>query len=409
MITRECFLKQEPSFPFERLAPRERILFFDIETTGLRAGSASLYLIGTVFYEDGRWKLRQHFAEHMGEEMQLLEAFFSLIKERRKEGRVFLVSYNGDGFDLPFLRNCIRQYGLPYDFQGTFSLDLYPKIKPYRRLAGLADCRLKTVEKLCGIFREDRYTGGELIGVYEEYLRLSGLEEGSCEYTEMNRKLRDRCLEALLLHNAEDIMDMPAVMDILGYESLFAGELEITESRLMMPGGATGPNAGTGAADAGQVPGGTAPVWDIRARLALPLPKGIWEETPVYTLSVSEEDPLELNLAVTLYQGELRSFYADYKNYYYLPAEDYAIHKSVGEFVDRKARRQATAKTCYQRVEGLFVPQPEAVFAPMFYREYKALPAYGRITGEPDPETARRYVLAVLKALRDKKPAEKRK
>jgi uncharacterized protein YprB with RNaseH-like and TPR domain len=389
MIISEKYLEAEPTYRFELLAPKERILFYDIETTGISMSKASMYLIGVVFYESGRWKLRQFFAETLFDEPKLLAGFFDILNERKRAGRVFLVSYNGDGFDLPFLKGCIRPYGMEYDFTGTFSLDLLKKVRPYRKVAGLSDCRLKMVEKLCGICREDRYSGGELIYVYEEYLRLSRLDPESCENTELNRKLKDELLRVLLLHNAEDILDMPLILDVLGYEHLFEGGFEITEST---------------------VENG---VWDIHAKLETPLPKGIYRETPDYVLSVSEEDPLALNLAVTLYEGELKSFYTDYKNYYYLPAEDCAVHKSVGEFVDRKARRQATARTCYQRVSGSFVPQPEAVFPPMFYREYKQLPGYGRLPAEVvsgsrpvEKETAHRYVKAVLKdllALREEK------
>ncbi len=410
MIIHEMFLEKEPEYPFELLAPRERILFFDIETTGLSAKNASLYLIGAVYYEEGRWKLKQFFAESMYDEPKLLESFFRLLSEKKKAGRIFLVSYNGEGFDIPFLNNCVRQYGLPYDMKDAFSIDLFKKIKPFRKLLGLCDCKLKTVEKLCGIFREDKYSGGELIYVYEEYLRLSALDPESCENNENNRLLKEELLRVLLLHNAEDIMDMPQLMGILGYDGLLSGAFRITESLV---------------ADR---------VWDIHAELENPLPKSIYLETPEYVLSVSEENEKELNLAVSLYEGELKSFYADYKNYYYLPAEDYAIHKSVGEFVDRKARRQATAKTCYQRVPGTFVPEPEAIFAPMFYKDYKVLPAYGRLPGPEesaasaeadsaarkdstyadaaarkenagaaayriDPETTRRYLSAVLKSL----------
>ena len=230
MIINERYLETEPTYRFELLAPKERILFYDIETTGLSMAKASMYLIGAVFFEDGRWKLRQFFAESQYDETKLLEGFFGLVNERKRLGRVFLVSYNGDGFDLPFLKGCLRQYGLPYDFTGTFSLDLLKKVRPYRKLTGLSDCRLKTVEKLCGIEREDRYSGGELIYVYEEYLRLSGLDPESCENTELNRKLKDELLRTLLLHNAEDILDMPLIMDVLAYESLFEGGFTVTES-----------------------------------------------------------------------------------------------------------------------------------------------------------------------------------
>ncbi|GEM_PF-5794944 len=56
------------------------------------------------------------------------------------------------------------------------------------------------------------------------------------------------------------------------------------------------------------------------------------------------------------YTGELKHFYKDYKNYYYLPAEDQAYHKSVSGFVDRSARVQATARTAYTKKTGTFIP-----------------------------------------------------
>ena len=197
--------------------------------------------------------------------------------------------------------------------------------------------------------------------------------------TPLNAKLRDRLLETLLLHNAEDIADMPLIMNVLGYERLFSGDFEITSC-----------SAANG-------------VWDVHARLMTPLPTGLYRECPAYTLSISEEDPLELNLAVPLYEGELKYFFADYKNYYYLPAEDCAVHKSVGTYVDRSARRQATARTCYQKKRGRFVWQPAPVFTPLFYDEYKGT-AYGELPAGEDgavaPSLAGKYVLAVLEGLK---------
>lgn len=65
--------------------------------------------------------------------------------------------------------------------------------------------------------------------------------------------------------------------------------------------------------------------------------------------------------------GEFKHFYKDYKNYYYLPAEDIAYHKSVSEFVDRSARRQATARTAYTKRTGVFAPVfDKSLFNPSF-------------------------------------------
>ncbi len=53
---------------------------------------------------------------------------------------------------------------------------------------------------------------------------------------------------------------------------------------------------------------------------------------------------------------ELKLFFADYRNYYYLINEDYAIHKSVGQFVDKERCVKCTAANCYTRKQGMFVP-----------------------------------------------------
>jgi len=74
---------------------------------------------------------------------------------------------------------------------------------------------------------------------------------------------------------------------------------------------------------------------------------------------------------VELYDGELKYFYPNFKEYFYLPLEDTAVHKSVGEFVDKSARVRATAKTCYTKKRGLFLPQFEPLWEPALKREYK--------------------------------------
>lgn len=80
----------------------------------------------------------------------------------------------------------------------------------------------------------------------------------------------------------------------------------------------------------------------------------------------------EASLRVPIYEEELKYFYANYKDYYYLPTEDVALHKSVASFVDKEHRVQATAATCYTRKHSLYLPQWELLFTPFFKRDYKA-------------------------------------
>ena len=88
-----------------------------------------------------------------------------------------------------------------------------------------------------------------------------------------------------------------------------------------------------------------------KSRCAIPVPLA-YDSAPV-SLELNR-DTLVCNIA--LYQGELKYFYSNYKDYYYLPLEDTAIHKSVGEYVDRDARTKATARTCYTKSKGSSSP-----------------------------------------------------
>lgn len=361
-------------------APKERLLFFDIETTGLRAGSSSLYLIGILSYEEDSWQLTQYFSENLLEEQELLLRFSEAVDRKRKYGHPVLVTYNGDGFDIGYLKETAREYHLPSPFRDTLSFDLFKEIKPFKKLTGLPNLKLKTVEKLLGIDREDRYSGGELIAVYEEYLRLSGILPGGSEDTEGNRLLREKCLSCLLLHNAEDIENLPALMDLLSYRMLSEGKMTFQEALVSESPGKPEEK-----------------ILDIRYKLDVPLPKEFSYEDENFVISVSGKDRLLFEAVIRLCEGELRYYYQDYKNYYYLPAEDMAIHKSLGEFVDRKNRKQATASTCYGKKAGLFVPEPSPVLTPVFYKSYKGM-RYGELTEAflSDEKKMTEFLLALL-------------
>lgn len=347
MIRRTEKIEITPPKLLGTIAPPERIIFFDIETTGLRAGKSNLYLIGTVTLENGAWELRQFFSESMLDEQEVLRSFSEIIESKRKYGHPVLVTYNGEGFDIGYLRETAREYHLPDPFTETRSFDLYKEVKPFKKLTGLPDLKLKSVEKLFGIRREDRYSGGDLIAVYEEYLRLLGIPEGGCEDIAQNHALKEKLLSCLLLHNEEDVRNLPLLTGLCAYRMLSEGEM--TLEKVSVDGA----------------------LLSLRFRLSEPLPAEISFENESYTVSVSGKDRTLFSLTAALFTGELRFFYQDYKNYYYLPAEDMAVHKSVGEFVDRKSRKQATASTCYVKKEGTFLPEPEPVFTPVFHRTYK--------------------------------------
>lgn len=320
---------------------RENAVFFDIETTGLSARSSHLYLIGVVFYDEilAAWKLIQYFADTVADEIPILRLFFRLLSKKKQ-----LISFNGEGFDIPYLKAMCSQYEIPHSFDSVESLDIFKLLREGKKLLRLPSYRLKACEEFLGIYREDKFNGGELIQVYQDYQKDADTEK----------------LRLLLLHNAEDLKNLPYILPILSYSYILSGRLQLKK------------------ADIVPLPTGDASCLDLTYESDVYLPRpidldlGTMKKSPFAPerifLSLSEN---QLNLSARMLQGELKYFYSDYKNYYYLPAEDMAIHKSVAEFVDSRAKVKASSKTAYQRKNGIFLPELSPIFTPVFLREYK--------------------------------------
>ena len=75
-------------------------------------------------------------------------------------------------------------------------------------------------------------------------------------------------------------------------------------------------------------------------------------------------------LALDIIDTELKLFYKDYKNYYYLPKEDMVIHKSLATFVDKENKTKATAANCYTKHKGKFVKIPKELALPILKADY---------------------------------------
>ena len=373
LIRVEKNIELNTTFDMSLIADPSDIMFFDIETTGLSSWKSGLYLIGLLTYDDG-WKLIQYFCEDVSDETVVLESFFTLLSSKK-----VLISFNGDGFDIPFLAHMVEQYGLPYSFDKIESYDILKKIRPLKKILDLPNLKLKTCEKFLGIYREDRFSGGDLINVYFQW---------------QEDRSQDK-LECLLLHNFEDIENMPHILPILNYIYALNGSfspeaLELvkhpTENRKVLSLRYNCFRKLSGSHGAPDM-----------SLISVPVPVDLKLDNWFLNLTGHE-----INLCADLYEGELKYYYSDYKDYYYLPMEDKAIHKSVAEFVDRKFRKKATAKTCYQRVSGLFLPEPEPVFSPVLFREYKDKLCYVQFSKQlfDNKKLTEAYLRSVIKQLK---------
>lgn len=335
----------------------EQSLFLDIETTGLSPTTSMLYLIGVLYYnaDSNVFECIQWFNETgtVGEEKELLNDFFTFVANYRT-----LIHYNGDGFDIPYLTACAKQHRIPNTLSYLDSFDIYKKIRPLKKLLNLPQLKQKSIEQFLQIDRKDTKDGGELIAVYKEY----------------TQKKEEHLLELLLLHNADDIKGMLFILPILHYIALFDGafsatELFIRKNDVLIP-----------------------------LHITHSLPKSLTIEGNGILFTAAEHTA---TLQVPVYQGELKYFYSNYKDYYYLPLEDTAIHKSVAAYVDKQYRTQAKASNCYSRKTGLFLPQPEVIITPYYKSDYKNRATYFEITEEESisKEQLHEYVKSLLQYL----------
>ena len=117
----------------------------------------------------------------------------------------------------------------------------------------------------------------------------------------------------------------------------------------------------------------------MKLRFSAPLPQPLSFRGLGCYFSGKEIDGV---LKVPLYEEEMKYYYANFRDYYYLPAEDVAIHKSIATFVDKEHRIQAKASNCYTRKKSLFLPQWDVIFSPFYKREYKSKEIFFDLTDE---------------------------
>ncbi len=350
------------NYPLEPLVDLNSVLFIDIETTGFIARSSRLYLIGCGFYEGGTWKIRQWFAENKSEETDILSSFLDFSQKF-----TCLIHFNGKQFDLPYLRQKSDQLNIPFILDQLEEIDIYKSIAPLKCFLKLPNCRQKSIEQFLGIGRTDVFTGGELISVYDEY----------CIHP--SEELR----YVLLLHNSDDVKGMLECLPILSYADLGNSEIKVLSAEIQTYKDFKGDHC-------------KELLLHLQLEHAVPIPLST-HGCECFCLF----DGNLCTLKIPVYEGTLKYFYPNYKDYYYLPEEDVAMHKSVAEFVDKAHRVQAKAATCYTKKNSNYLPQWETLFEPTFKREWKDSCGFFELTSSflNDTNEISKYASHVLKQI----------
>ncbi len=342
-------------------------LFFDIETTGFSPSSTVVFLIGILRLSDSEWVLTQFLAQNPEEEQELLQHFLEIAS-----GYDTLIHFNGSTFDLPYIKKKAARYQLPHTLEQCRSLDLYRHFRPMGRLFALEHMNQKALEEFLGWKRTDQLTGKHMVSLFHTFAASE------------DPKIRD----LLLLHNHDDMVGMTRLLEFASYQALFEGEITCIKSAKLTEHSVTDRTSAC--------IGTEKKLLQISFTSVRPVPAAAQNDSnSLYHISA---DGCSCVLTVPVLSGTLLHFFADYKNYYYLPLEDQAVHKSVAGYVDKAYREPAKASTCYIKKDGLFLPQPKLLFSPEFQISFRDTQLYFFCCPEfiADPKQLLRYTKAVL-------------
>lgn len=383
-------------------------VFFDIETTGFSAARNQVYLIGTAVQTDGKTCITQFFAEHPSQEQEIISAFLELLSQYDT-----LISFNGTGFDVPFLKGRCAHYKMPEHLDSFRHLDIYKQLSKYKSILNLPNLKQKTLEEFLGVSREDLYSGGDLISVYLAYAKHSSSEASvpskpyhSNHKNDGKSKISPEEACALLkLHNYEDMEGMIKLLPLLSYPRFFEGHFQVSSWE-------------THGFTTYEGTEGRELILSLKPDLPLPKPFICTQGTLYVSASCNQhttgcEVPAKLEksgspgscshvkMRIELFTGELKYFYPNYKDYYYLPMEDTALHKSVAAYVDKDYRVRATAATCYCKKSGQFLPQYQELFSPSLKQGYPSKISWFELTENftGKVENLKKYAMHLLEQL----------
>lgn len=340
------FTDKKPYFPGDLLTQElftEKALFYDIETTGFSVKSNKIYFIGCAYHQNGQLIITQFFSETDEDEGDVLQAFLHLCAKFETT-----ISFNGLMFDLPFIRQRCQKLKISENLTEMTHLDIYKQAKSFKKLLKLDSLKQKSIEVFLGLDRKDQCNGGELIPIYQAYQQDRDAEK----------------LHLLRLHNYEDVLGMIDLLTILAYEKLIKGFFAVDEYTIR---------------DYHEYDKSTSKEIIFTLRLTYPLPKRISHGKEEIYLAA---DGSRASVRVKLFCGELKYYFPNYRDYYYLPQEDMAVHKSVAAYVDSEFRVKAKADTCYSKKSSCFLPQYQEVLTPGFKVNYRDKHSYGELTEE---------------------------
>ncbi len=298
-------------------------IYFAITTTGSDPRMSHMITAGLAYEENEKLIFRQETLEKPADELALLKRLADML--RNTGGNIISTTS-----DIQYIKS-------KYSF--------YRLSDP---LLGRKTVYLEDMLKTAGCSGNDRYAYESRIGFERNSILNGSLFPG--EYTEYLLTGRKDIIDELITHNTDDLKSLAAVFRSASASDPFTPENIIINSVIANDGLLT-----------------------IRFSLAdTPAAKeGIELQGTVRT----PEDALRYSLCACFntgefkceaLRGELRFYFENYKDYYYLPMEGRAVHKSVGQFVDPAYRKRARKETAFEPYQGDFYPAFSSGIKPCF-------------------------------------------
>ena len=183
-------------------ADQTRLLFLDLETTGLFSGAGTqAFLIGCAAIDGTSIRVRQFLLPGFEHEKALLNAMQDWAKSHGA-----LCTYNGRTFDVPLIETRFMFHRVPCPLDGVPHLDmLHPARRMWRQrplASGSPDpddssCSLSVLEKqIAGLHRVGDVPGYEIPSRFFRFVRTGDA----------------RPLEAVMEHNRLDLISLAAVL-----------------------------------------------------------------------------------------------------------------------------------------------------------------------------------------------------
>lgn len=326
---------------------KEQILIYDIDTTSFEAANGCIFLIGVMFYQNDELHFLQLFSESIDEEALIIGKFFDIA-----ENYNVLLSYKGESFDIPFIGK--RLYALKqnelykrFTMLRSRSYDIAGEIMSVKASLSFSSTKLDYLRKKCGQQVPERISGENISKFYVEHIAAAKLKKllettGNAanhdmigdyhpkpvtdELAHIKPDSGDRFLSDILYRNRENIESVIYLLRLSRLFSMRKGRFNVNISN-----------------ECDDI--------DIENSLTNN------NDTVFFAYFA---DDFELTVPISVVSVSLRQYYPNYKDYYYFPAEDMAVHKSIAEFAASGSKKKATAKTAYRNVSGRFIPVPGA-------------------------------------------------